>query len=70
MTNFNFTHSQLGSAVWSPHEHAHLKLPDGTTCGVASTENIRRQLGLLGIAGAHTKPRLEIIAAYAESCSV
>jgi hypothetical protein len=65
MPNQPLTHSELPSTVWSPHTHSDLSLPNGSTCGQVSTELLRTLLGRLGIEGAHTKPRLEIISLYA-----
>jgi hypothetical protein len=61
----NLTHSGIAATTCSPHEHADLKLPSGSTVGFTSTEDLRRQLCRLGIADSQPAPRLQIINAYA-----
>jgi hypothetical protein len=61
----SLTHSQLGSTTHSPHQHADLSLPNGSLVGQVDTETLRRLLAPF-VEGAHTRPRLEIIADYAK----
>jgi hypothetical protein len=61
----SLTHSGIPANTLSPHTHADLKLSNGSTVGLTDTETLRTLLGRLGIEGAHTKPRVEIINAYA-----
>jgi hypothetical protein len=46
------------------NQHNNLKLPSGSTIGLTTTEDLRRQLARLGIEGAHTRPKNEIVSAY------
>jgi hypothetical protein len=43
---------------------ADLELPSGSTVRLASDSSLRTQLGILGIARAHTRPKDQIVLDY------
>jgi hypothetical protein len=45
--------------------HLDLMMPSGSTVRLTTDEDLRRQFGKLGIEGAHTKPRNQLVEAYA-----
>jgi hypothetical protein len=55
--------STFGGPVGDPTND--LMLPNGSTVGQVSNEVLRGQLAKLGIEGAHTKPRSQLVDAYA-----
>jgi hypothetical protein len=58
------THSGLPSQTLDADAHNGLPLPGGGKIGTTSTEALRPILNKLGVAGAHTRPKNEIVADY------
>ena len=49
---------------WPRGQHDDLMTPAGSTIGLTDNESLRQQFHRLGIPGAHTRPRNEIIEDY------
>jgi hypothetical protein len=49
---------------WPRGHHDDLMTPSGSTIGLTPTESLRQQFAQLGIPGAHTRPRNEIVSDY------